>query len=145
LFSKLTIILNEGNDKDLINKVQDPYYLSEVAQTFKDISESVKEFSPWAGAWVGESGGAYNSGGKDVSNTFVNGFWSVKCQSIEFFSCFLFVSFFFIDLLSITRYLDQLGMSATFNHKVYCRQALVGGNYAMLNTTTFIPNPDYYG
>jgi len=27
--------------------------------------------------WVGESGGAYNSGGKDMSNTFVDGFWSV--------------------------------------------------------------------
>ncbi|ESW29573.1 hypothetical protein PHAVU_002G081000 [Phaseolus vulgaris] len=109
--------LGPGNDKDLINKVQDPYYLSKVAQTFKDVSESVKEFTPRAGAWVGESGGAYNSGGNDVSNTFVNGFW----------------------------YLDQLGMTATFNHKVYCRQALVGGNYAMLNTTNFIPNPDYYG
>ncbi|WVZ11464.1 hypothetical protein V8G54_015994 [Vigna mungo] len=109
--------LGSGNDKDLINKVQDPYYLSKVAQTFKDVSESVKVFTPRAGAWVGESGGAYNSGGKDVSNTFVNGFW----------------------------YLDQLGMTAAFNHKVYCRQALIGGNYAMLNTTTFIPNPDYYG
>ncbi|KOM53128.1 hypothetical protein LR48_Vigan09g178700 [Vigna angularis] len=109
--------VGHGNDKDLINKIQDPYYLSKVAQTFKDVSESVNVFTPRAGAWVGESGGAYNSGGKDVSNTFVDGFW----------------------------YLDQLGMTAAFNHKVYCRQALIGGNYAMLNTTTFIPNPDYYG
>lgn len=36
-------------------------------------------------------------------------------------------------------------MTSTFNHKVFCRQALIGGNYALLNTTTFIPNPDYYG
>lgn len=43
------------------------------------------------------------------------------------------------------RFLDQLGMTSTFNHKVFCRQALIGGNYALLNTTTFIPNPDYYG
>ncbi|KAL0385961.1 UNVERIFIED_CONTAM: Heparanase-like protein 2 [Sesamum radiatum] len=70
-----------------------------------------------SGAWVGEAGGAYNSGGKDVSHTFVNGFW----------------------------YLDQLGMTSTFNHKVFCRQALIGGNYALLNTTSFVPNPDYYG
>ncbi|KAG5051500.1 hypothetical protein JHK87_003698 [Glycine soja] len=109
--------LGSGNDKDLINKIQDPYYLSQVAQTFKDVSDAVKEFEPSSGPWVGESGGAYNSGGKDVSNTFVNGFW----------------------------YLDQLGMTSTFNHKVYCRQALVGGNYGLLDTTTFIPNPDYYG
>lgn len=36
-------------------------------------------------------------------------------------------------------------MTSTFNHKVYCRQALIGGNYGLLNTTSFIPNPDYYG
>ncbi|XP_020216704.1 heparanase-like protein 2 [Cajanus cajan] len=109
--------LGAGDDKNLIHKIQNPFYLSKVAQTFKDVSVAVNEYSPSAGAWVGESGGSYNSGGKDVSNTFVNGFW----------------------------YLDQLGMTSTFNHKVYCRQALVGGNYALLNTTTLIPNPDYYG
>ncbi|KAL5828672.1 hypothetical protein ACOSQ3_018140 [Xanthoceras sorbifolium] len=109
--------LGPGNDPGLIDKIQDPFFLSDIAQTFKDISETVKTFGPWSGAWVGESGGAYNSGGKDVSRTFVNGFW----------------------------YLDQLGMTSTFNHKVYCRQALIGGNYALLNTTTFVPNPDYYG
>ncbi|CAK7326172.1 unnamed protein product [Dovyalis caffra] len=109
--------LGAGVDKTLINKVQDPYFLDEIAETFKDLENVIKEFGPWAGPWVGESGGAYNSGGKDVSHTFVNGFW----------------------------YLDQLGMTATFNHKVYCRQALIGGNYGLLNTTSFIPNPDYYG
>lgn len=43
------------------------------------------------------------------------------------------------------RYLDQLGMSSTFDHKVFCRQSLIGGNYGLLNTTSFVPNPDYYG
>lgn len=42
------------------------------------------------------------------------------------------------------RYLDQLGMASKFNTKVYCRQSLVGGNYGLLNSTTFLPNPDYY-
>ncbi|KAH6769554.1 glucuronidase 2 [Perilla frutescens var. hirtella] len=109
--------LGAGVDPTLINKIQDPYFLDEVAQTYKDVSTSVELFGPWAGAWVGESGGAYNSGGRDVSHSFVNGFW----------------------------YLDQLGMTSTFNHKAFCRQALIGGNYALLNTTTFVPNPDYYG
>ncbi|XP_052875026.1 heparanase-like protein 2 [Gossypium arboreum] len=45
----------------------------------------------------------------------------------------------------VNKYFDQLGMAATYNHKVFCRQTLIGGNYALLNTTTFIPNPDYYG
>ncbi|MED6219845.1 hypothetical protein PIB30_039504 [Stylosanthes scabra] len=68
--------LGAGVDTDLIKKVQDPYFLSKIAQTFKDVSMAVKEFTPWAGPWVGESGGAYNSGGKDVSHTFVNGYCS---------------------------------------------------------------------
>ncbi|XVF23507.1 hypothetical protein REPUB_Repub13aG0044400 [Reevesia pubescens] len=109
--------LGPGNSPDLIKNVQDPFFLSQIAQTFKDVSKAVDKFAPWSGAWIGESGGAYNSGGKEVSRTFADGFW----------------------------YLDQLGMTSTYNHKVYCRQALIGGNYAILNTTTFIPNPDYYG
>ncbi|KAF8399562.1 hypothetical protein HHK36_015429 [Tetracentron sinense] len=109
--------LGAGVDPTLINKVQDPYFLDQVAQTYKDISTTIMSFGPWSSAWVGESGGAYNSGGKNVSHTFVNSFW----------------------------YLDQLGMTSTYNHKAFCRQALIGGNYALLNTTTFIPNPDYYG
>ncbi|KAL4311759.1 hypothetical protein GQ457_01G017380 [Hibiscus cannabinus] len=36
-------------------------------------------------------------------------------------------------------------MAATYDQKVFCRQALIGGNYGLLNATTFIPNPDYYG
>lgn len=64
-----------GNDPNLLNRIQNPFYLSRFAQTFLDVSEVVKTHGPWSGAWVGESGGAYNSGGKDVSRTFVDGFW----------------------------------------------------------------------
>ncbi|OMP04195.1 Glycoside hydrolase, family 79 [Corchorus olitorius] len=81
--------LGPGNDPNLINTIQDPYHLNQIAQTFKDVSNAVDKFAPWAGAWVGESGGAYNSGGKDVSRTFADGFW----------------------------YLDQLGMTSVYNHK----------------------------
>ncbi|KAF3431529.1 hypothetical protein FNV43_RR26260 [Rhamnella rubrinervis] len=109
--------LGAGVDHSTINKIQDPHYLNQVAQTYQDVIKSIKDFGPWSGAWVGESGGAYNSGSKDFSHTFADGFW----------------------------YLDQLGMSSTFNHQVFCRQTLVGGNYGLLNTETFMPNPDYYG
>ncbi|KAF6173515.1 hypothetical protein GIB67_042645 [Kingdonia uniflora] len=109
--------LGAGVDPNLIYKIQDPLYLDQIAQTYKDLETTLKSFGPWSSAWVGESGGAYNSGGKDVSHTFVDGFW----------------------------YLDQLGMTSSFNHKVFCRQTLIGGNYGLLNTTSFIPNPDYYG
>lgn len=67
-------------------------------------------------AWVSEAGGAYNSGRNLVTNAFVFGFW----------------------------YLDQLGMASMYDTKTYCRQTLIGGNYGLLDTTTFIPNPDYY-
>ncbi|XP_028210246.1 heparanase-like protein 3 [Glycine soja] len=42
------------------------------------------------------------------------------------------------------RYLDQLGIASCYSTKVYCRQTLIGGNYGLLNTTTFAPNLDYY-
>jgi hypothetical protein len=42
------------------------------------------------------------------------------------------------------RYLDQLGMASKYNTKVFCRQTLIGGNYGLLDTETFLPNPDYY-
>lgn len=65
-----------GVDPTLIDRVQDPFFLSEIAQTFYDLSNTIKEFGPWSEAWVGEAGGAYNSGSKYVSHTFANGFWS---------------------------------------------------------------------
>ncbi|KAJ0039268.1 hypothetical protein Pint_23534 [Pistacia integerrima] len=97
--------LGAGNDPALITRIQDPFYLNQIAQTYKDMEMTVKEFGPWSGAWVGEAGGAYNSGGKTVSHTFVNGFW----------------------------YLDQLGMTSTFNHKPGISMLLIN----MSNKTSF--------
>ncbi|KAI3714877.1 hypothetical protein L6452_21837 [Arctium lappa] len=79
------------------------------------VSHHIYNLGP-ASAWVGEAGGAYNSGHNLVTNAFVFSFW----------------------------YLDQLGMSSVYDTKVYRRQSLIGGNYGLLNTTTFEPNPDYY-
>ncbi|KAB1668800.1 hypothetical protein ES319_1Z108200v1 [Gossypium barbadense] len=109
--------LGPGDDPNMITKIQDPSYLNQVARTYKGVLNIVNKFKPQSGAWVSESGGALHGGAKDLSPTFADGFW----------------------------YLDQLGMASTYNHKVFCRQTLIGGNYALLNTTTSIPNPDYYG
>jgi heparanase 1 len=49
--------------------------LSKVSETFSNLSPTIQQNGPWASAWVGESGGAYNSGGRHVSDTFVNSFW----------------------------------------------------------------------
>ncbi|CAI9111963.1 OLC1v1012319C1 [Oldenlandia corymbosa var. corymbosa] len=108
--------LGAGVDHNLISKILNPYYLNKVTSTFGNLSSTIQNDGSWSSAWVGEAGGAYNNGGRNVSDTFVNSFW----------------------------YLDQLGLAAKYNTKVYCRQTLIGGNYALLDTSTFIPNPDYY-
>ncbi|KAM0969291.1 hypothetical protein COP2_017951 [Malus domestica] len=108
--------LGPGVDQHLIEKILDPSVLDGISSTFRNLRGILKGSTTSAAAWVGEAGGAYNSGRNLVSNTFVYSFW----------------------------YLDQLGMSATYDTKTYCRQTLIGGNYGLLNTTTFEPNPDYY-
>nr|GMC75709.1 heparanase-like protein 2 isoform X1 [Ipomoea batatas] len=108
--------LGPGSDHNLISKILNPEYLDKISYTFGNLTQTIQANGPWASAWIGESGGAYNSGGRNVSNTFVNSFW----------------------------YVDQLGMAAKYKTKVYCRQTLIGGNYGLLDTNTFIPNPDYY-
>lgn len=108
--------LGAGVDPNLVKKILDPLHLSKVSETFSNLKQTIEQSGRWTSAWVGESGGAYNSGGRHVSNTFVNSFW----------------------------YLDQLGMSSKYDTKVYCRQTLIGGNYGLLDKTTFVPNPDYY-
>ncbi|KAK9073249.1 hypothetical protein SSX86_007573 [Deinandra increscens subsp. villosa] len=108
--------LGPGIDPNLVKKILDPHFLSRASITFNDFQQTVKTNGPWASSWIGESGGAYNSGGLHVSDTFVNSFW----------------------------YLDQLAMAAKYHTEVYCRQSLIGGNYGLLNKTTFTPNPDYY-
>ncbi|XLT51811.1 hypothetical protein HN873_044415 [Arachis hypogaea] len=96
--------------------ILDPSYLDGVASTFSGLKNILQKSATKAKAWVGEAGGAYNNGHHLVSDAFVYSFW----------------------------YLDQLGMSTVYDTRTYCRQSLVGGNYGLLNTSTFVPNPDYY-
>ncbi|KAC0457622.1 hypothetical protein FH972_027105 [Carpinus fangiana] len=108
--------LGAGVDKNLVEKILDPSYLDGEADTFMALHNILRTSPTSARAWVGEAGGAFNSGHNLVTNAFVFSFW----------------------------YLDQLGMAAAYDTKTYCRQSFIGGNYGLLNTTTFEPNPDYY-
>ncbi|KAL5124722.1 Heparanase-like protein 3 [Glycine soja] len=40
--------------------------------------------------------------------------------------------------------MDQLDMSTVYDTRTYCKQSLIRGNYGLLNTSTFMPNPNYY-
>ncbi|XP_052160514.1 heparanase-like protein 3 isoform X2 [Oryza glaberrima] len=104
--------LGPGVDTHLIEKILNPSYLDGMVSTFSNLQGILKSAGTSAVAWVGESGGAYNSGRHLVTDSFV--------------------------------FLDQLGMSAKYDTKSYCRQSLIGGNYGLLNKETFQPNPDYY-
>lgn len=108
--------LGPGVSNDLVEKILNSTYLDNELGHFRAVQEILQTSATSASAWVGEAGGAYNSGHHLVTDAFVFSFW----------------------------YLDQLGMAASFNNKVYCRQSLIGGNYGLLNTTSYKPNPDMY-
>lgn len=64
-----------GVDDHLVEKILDPSYLDGEAQTFRDLQSILKSSATSAVAWVGEAGGAYNSGRNLVTNAFVFSFW----------------------------------------------------------------------
>ncbi|CAA0813462.1 Heparanase-like protein 3 [Striga hermonthica] len=111
-----TYTVGSGADTNLMDRILNATALDEGAEVFRGVYKILKESGTSTVAWIGESGGVYNSGRDGITNTFLFSFW----------------------------YLDSLGIASIYDTKVYCRQTLVGGNYGLLNTTTFAPNPDYY-
>lgn len=78
--------------------------------------------------WIGEGAMSYNSGRPGVTDTMVSSFW-------------------YANLLAV------LSKTQPISHSVYCRQALLGGYYELIqhNATTTAsgqtilrPNPDYW-
>ncbi|CAN4086282.1 unnamed protein product [Withania somnifera] len=68
--------LGAGSDAKLADKIVNPEYLNRISDTYRSLTQTIQRHGPWASAWVGESGGAYNSGGPNVSNAFVDSFCS---------------------------------------------------------------------
>ncbi|KAK8993960.1 hypothetical protein V6N11_008171 [Hibiscus sabdariffa] len=67
-------VVVSGVDPKLISKILNPDHLNKASYTFGNLTHVIQRHGPWSSAWVGESGGASNSGGAHVSNTFVNSF-----------------------------------------------------------------------
>ncbi|GAB5371683.1 hypothetical protein AAMO2058_001600800 [Amorphochlora amoebiformis] len=74
-------------------------------------------------AWVGEAGGAYNSGRPGATNAFMSSFW----------------------------YNHNMGVLSASGYSGFCRQSLIGGHYNLLsfdrtkpNETSVRANPDYF-
>ncbi|CAL0325663.1 unnamed protein product [Lupinus luteus] len=66
--------LGPGVDEHITNKILDPSYLDGEARTFNSLKNILQSSGTSATAWVGEAGGAYNSGHHLVSDAFVNSF-----------------------------------------------------------------------
>ena len=71
----ITSSFGAGVDSHLIEKILNPSYLDGEAKTFNNLQSILKSSATPAVAWVGESGGAYNSGRNLVTNAFVFSFW----------------------------------------------------------------------
>lgn len=108
--------MGSGGSSKCGSKMFDPKTLNRVRKTAAAAQAVVTQYSPSSQLWMGETGGCFGSGRALVTDSFHSGFW----------------------------YLDSMGSMASRGHASFCRQTLVGGNYGLLNTTTFEPNPDYY-
>lgn len=91
-------------------------YLDQIKGLGESVKDVVTKSSSTTKIWVGEAGGAYNSGRDKVTNSFNSGFW----------------------------FLDQLAIFAINSNGAYCRQSLIGGFYSLLDNMSYQPNPDYY-
>ena len=103
-----------GLDPHLASEIMTPQFLDKQLST--DIVDIHTQFAKSAELWVGESAAAWHSGRDGVTNAWCSSFW----------------------------FADTLGHLAQYNHTGFCRQTLVGGNYGLLNRTTFSPNPDWF-
>lgn len=106
------------NNTSVDEIIMDPHGMDNFIQSAKKMSEAVvkSSFHSSVETWMGETGGAYDSGCRGSTNTYMSGFW----------------------------YLNALGAFAVHGHDMFCRQTFTGGNYELVNKITNIPNPDYY-
>ena len=104
-----------GKDPDLHAKYWHPVHLYKPGEAVKKYMSN-KSHSQ---LWIGEGAMAHNSGQRNVTDVFQSSMW-------------------FANLLG------SLSKTKPITHSVYCRQALLGGYYELIDHETLIPNPDYW-
>merc|ERR1719469_1637980 len=93
-----------------------PGFLSQTLTQAQLMWQESRKYSADIPLFCGECGPHNRGGIRNVTDRFISSFW----------------------------YADALGGLARLGLKEFGRQALVGGNYAMLQMGSFEPNPDFY-
>lgn len=118
LFSHHLYPLGAGDEAGLRAKLVDPKRLDQgIGERLRIAHRVVTNLTHGqARVCVSETGGAYNSGQRGVTDAFGSAFW----------------------------WLDLLGSLGKHGHDFACRQALLGGNYALIDLHRRQPNPDFW-
>lgn len=77
LISSLPSLCHPGVDPELESRILSPSYLGGDEVNYEEAWRDVSSLNPKAELWIGESGGAYNSGSHLLTNAFISGFWSL--------------------------------------------------------------------
>ena len=108
----------EGDNHTAISEFMTPEYLDRGPSQAAGVVSAWGELAaPTTELWVGEIAACWHSGQQGWTDRFGDLFW----------------------------YMDALAARAALNHSAFCRQALVGGFYEMLDRATLSPNPDFWG
>ena len=128
LLSLLLLTLAAGSFAVALNRVvrpvkstgpgslRDPLVLDTVAHWGSQVESQLASLPRGTQLWLGETGSAQVGGEPNVSGRWATALW----------------------------WLDQLGLLATLNHSVQCRQTLSGADYGLIDDATFEPTPDYW-
>ncbi|XP_064626037.1 heparanase-like isoform X2 [Lineus longissimus] len=103
-----------------IDDFLDPALLDDLPGYIFNVTHCVENYTKNPVIWLGETASTFGGGTKGLSDRYVAGFM----------------------------WLDKLGLCAKLGMDVVIRQAIIGGNYALIhhdiNTRIFSPNPDYW-
>lgn len=99
-----------------LDNMLDPKSFAAYARYSRRLARLRDKLQPAAELWTGETGSAQCGGQPFLSDRWASSFW----------------------------WADQLGLGAVRRQRVMVRQALIGGDYGMIDRLTLKPRPDYW-